>query len=259
MKHNLKVILMLITVLLASELFGLFVVKSYSSKDLPYGFEPPEVDERFSPVQFLIMVGLATLLIFVLKKIELLGAWKLWFIIAITLATSISFSAFIPSTYALLAALAIAILRVRSGDLYVKNLSEVLMYGGIVVVFSPIFSPLTAFILLLALSAYDVFSVFFSGHMVNLVKLQERIGVFSGIMIRHREGRALLGGGDIALPLLFAATVFEAMGFLSALLVIYFSVLAIFLLLLLGKEEKYYPALPVITAGAGLGYLIALL
>ena len=78
---------------------------------------------------------------------------------------------------------------------------------------------------------------------------------------------AVLCGGDIGFPLLFAGVVMkdlmlknvELIGFLKALIIPVFVTLALLYLLLKGKEDKFYPAMPYITVGCVVGYFVILL
>ncbi|MBN1646121.1 hypothetical protein JW868_03740, partial [Candidatus Woesearchaeota archaeon] len=81
---------------------------------------------------------------------------------------------------------------------------------------------------------------------------------------------AILGGGDIAFPLIFSG---EAMlflvkqgisqppAFLFTLIITFFSALALLLLFIYSKPDRFYPAMPFIGAGCfvglGLVYLLA--
>lgn len=78
----------------------------------------------------------------------------------------------------------------------------------------------------------------------------------------------VLGGGDVIFPMLFAGTVFTKMISLGhdvpsslgvSLIISLGAAAAITLLFVYGKKDRYYPAMPFITAGCLLGYLIALL
>ncbi len=71
----------------------------------------------------------------------------------------------------------------------------------------------------------------------------------------QRSRTAILGGGDIAFPLLFAGTVFKYAGsLLQPIVIIITTAIALFLLFLYGKKSKYYPAMPFLTAGCFIGY-----
>jgi presenilin-like A22 family membrane protease len=78
----------------------------------------------------------------------------------------------------------------------------------------------------------------------------------------------VLGGGDVIFPLLFAGAVFTQLisrGITSqvalavSLIISIGAAGAITLLFIYGKKDRYYPAMPFITAGCFAGYLITLL
>lgn len=70
-------------------------------------------------------------------------------------------------------------------------------------------------------------------------------------------GRAILGGGDIAFPLVFTTVVMKTFGLYKVLLIPPFVAIALFLLLYYGKKGKYYPAMPFISAGCFVGFVVA--
>lgn len=84
-------------------------------------------------------------------------------------------------------------------------------------------------------------------------------------MITAKTG--ILGGGDIAFPMIFAATFLvsllqlgysnvAAIGY--SLIISVFAAIALTLLFLYGKKDAYYPAMPFISAGCFIGYLVAI-
>ena len=120
--------------------------------------------------------------------------------------------------------------------------------------------------------------------MVKLAKFQIKSKVFAGLMVSYerKKGKigttqkevsgkgikvAVLGGGDIGFPLIFAGVVMknlmltnpELIGFLKALIIPIFVTLALSYLLLKGKQDKFYPAMPYLTVGCIIGYLVILL
>ncbi|MBW2975135.1 hypothetical protein KY366_05450, partial [Candidatus Woesearchaeota archaeon] len=139
-------------------------------------------------------------------------------------------------------------------------------------------------LLLLFISVYDFFAVFKIKHMVTMAKFQTRSKVFAGLLIPYkREGSkkkkdikektvrvkvaaktAILGGGDIGFPLLFAGVVMKGLmlensfiaGFLKTLIIPIVVSFSLFLLFVKGKKDKFYPAMPILTAGCFAGYLI---
>jgi len=70
---------------------------------------------------------------------------------------------------------------------------------------------------------------------------------------------AILGGGDLGFPLIFAGVVFKSVGLYQAMIIPVFAAIALLLLLLLGKKDRFYPAMPFISAGCFVGYIVILL
>ena len=78
---------------------------------------------------------------------------------------------------------------------------------------------------------------------------------------------AVLGGGDIGFTLIFAGVVMKGLmlnepvlvGFLKTLIIPIFVSMALLVLLLNGQQNKFYPAMPVLSLGCFLGYLVVLL
>jgi len=120
--------------------------------------------------------------------------------------------------------------------------------------------------------------------MVKLAKFQTKSNVFAGILVPYGkekvaaggkgiirdegEGRiAVLGGGDIGFPLIFAGVVMkdlllsnlEIIAFLKTLIIPIFVTAALLYLLLYGQKDKFYPAMPYLTVGCVVGYLVILL
>lgn len=77
-------------------------------------------------------------------------------------------------------------------------------------------------------------------------------------VVKHQR-IALLGGGDIAFPQIFAGVVFIQSGLLTSLFSIAGATLGLFVLLIIGKKNRFYPAMPFITAGCLFGWAIGLL
>ena len=79
---------------------------------------------------------------------------------------------------------------------------------------------------------------------------------------------AVLGGGDVAFPMLFTGAVLEGLvrsgltktaAFSESLIVIGFAAIALALLLLFAKKDRFYPAMPFLTAGCLLGWVVTML
>jgi presenilin-like A22 family membrane protease len=152
-----------------------------------------------------------------------------------------------------------------------------------------------ATVLLIIISIYDAYAVWHSKHMVKMAKFQSSAKVFAGLMIPYKTKRpsttanstistktakpaktakipqpsdtktAILGGGDIAFPLIFSGVVMEnlivngytkLLAFQYTLIVTLFVTIALFFLLWLSKKDTFYPAMPFITAGCLMGFAI---
>ena len=81
---------------------------------------------------------------------------------------------------------------------------------------------------------------------------------------QRKKSVAVLGGGDIGFTLIFAGVVMKILmiqttvlaGFLKTLIIPVCTALALLFLLLKGKQNKFYPAMPVLSLGCFVGYFI---
>jgi presenilin-like A22 family membrane protease len=170
------------------------------------------------------------------------------------------------------------------------------MYAGIAVLLVPIFDVFWAVMLLLAISVYDMYAVWKSKHMVKMAKFQTQSNIFAGLLIPYKvkagksipqiksktknirlasskAGKtetktAILGGGDVAFPLIFAGVIMENLlmqglskgtAFLEASIIILTTTIALALLFFFAKKDKFYPAMPFISAGCLVGWVIVML
>jgi len=313
MKHSWKITLILIGMFVLAQLIGLLVINAYSSstqeleingtiqnitiqKQLPYGMQPPEIKPELSIISIAISMVIAIFLIFILMRFKAKFFIKLWFFIVVILALGLainsllmyftSYSAYI----AIVIALPLAIFKIYRRNMLVHNLTELLIYPGIAAVFVPILSQLTAIILLVAISIYDVWAVWHSGFMQKMAKYHiNKLNIFPGFFLPNVDKKtklkiqllrqkyknkipekvakksklkinlAILGGGDVVFPIIFSGVVLLARGLIPALLITIFASIALFLLFIFARKGKFYPAMPFLTAGCLLGFLIGLL
>lgn len=285
MKHTLKITLILIALFLGAQFIGLFITNKYinyeltaetgklSWKSLPsiagIGIERPEV--KASQAIFIIIgaLVLGTLFILLIMKFDWIRLWKCWFFFAITFCLAIAFAAFVSDSIAFLFAVIFAFLKVFRPNFILHNFTELFVYGGLAVLFVPILNIFFAIILLLLLSVYDMYAVWKSKHMIRMAKFQTKSHIFAGLLIpyrlsamktkaRKKQGlvkmqSAVLGGGDIGFPLIFAGTVLQSFGFVYSLIIPVFAGISLCCLLMLASKRKFYPALPFLTAGCLIG------
>jgi hypothetical protein len=87
-----------------------------------------------------------------------------------------------------------------------------------------------------------------------MAKFQTKEGIFPGFMIPYGKDRvAILGGGDVGFPLIFAGVVYSVYGLL-ALIVPVTVAISLFLLFYFGEKSKYYPAMPFLSIGCFVGF-----
>ncbi|MFC1698237.1 presenilin family intramembrane aspartyl protease, partial [Nanoarchaeota archaeon] len=191
----------------------------------------------------------------------------------------------------------LSLLKLYKPNTYIHNITEVFMYTGIALVFLMYFTVFWFIMLLLLISIYDIIAVWKTKHMVDLAEFTIKSNLFAGFSIpytpKHKamkklkkpkkpdkvknsdkkssksikyvkveQKTAILGGGDVAFPLIFAGVVLAELrtflqptpAFLYSLIVIFFITLSLFGLFVFAKKDRYYPAMPFITAGCLIGY-----
>jgi presenilin-like A22 family membrane protease len=213
------------------------------------------------------------------------------------------------TTVSVLIALILTFFKVYKPNIVIHNLTEVLMYAGIGLFIVGLLRThiLGAVVMLLIISLYDIYAVFKSKHMVKMAKFQTKSQVFAGLLIPYtpkeqastpaavklspsktlktfetkaqkvEKKNAILGGGDIAFPLIFAGVVMQnianklytnlgltleaakSIAFQQSLIITLTTTIAIALLFIFAKKDKFYPAMPMVTAGCLIGYGIVLL
>lgn len=292
MKHTLKITLFLVFIFLAAQIIGLAVTHAYIDQektaetgelvfeDLPLGMERPEVEKGSSLLILVvgaIIVGTIILLLLIRFNVGIL--WKIWFFLAIWLTLTVAFGAFIPVLAAGVLGFLLAGWKVLRPNIFIQNITELFVYGGLAAIFVPIksFTIAVGIILLILISIYDMYAVWKSKHMVKLAKYQSKQKVFAGLLVPYKlpkgmkkakkkgKGKlvriktAVLGGGDIGFPLIFAGVVMKQFGFLKTLVIPLVVSVALFMLLYYSKKDKFYPAMPFISAGCLVGYVLVLL
>ena len=262
MKHNIYVTYWLVLFFIIAQLIGVMVISKYVAfEELPYGIERPEIEEKTSYIPIVLAIIFATGLALLIMKLGVLKLWKAWFFLGAMFTMLIAFGAFVSQSIALVLAVVFAIFKVFRPNVYLHNFTEMFIYAGIAGLFVPILGIFSIFILLVLISVYDMIAVWKTKHMISLAKFQSKAKVFAGLLIPYDKGKksAILGGGDIGFPMLFMGVVLKTTGILDAFLVILFSAFALLLLFVYSKKNKFYPAMPFITAGCFLGYFVGML
>jgi presenilin-like A22 family membrane protease len=264
-----------------------YTVNETIALDLPNSMERPEFGSSISFISYLVIaILLATILFLFLVKLRTVILWKAWFFFAVFLCLTIAFAAFIPQLIATILGVVFGFWKIFKPNIFVHNITELFVYGGLAAILVPIaiVNPYTIIVLLVLVSLYDAYSVWKSKHMIKMAKFQAKSKVFAGLLVPYhasekvkrvakkssKKGKvqfkgvktAILGGGDIAFPLLFSGAVLKVMvlsdgflfGFLKTMIVTVFVTVSLAFLFLKGREDRFYPALPFLTAGCLVGY-----
>ncbi|MBU0980486.1 MAG: hypothetical protein KJ709_06780 [Nanoarchaeota archaeon] len=280
MKHTVPVTAMLVFLFLVAQGIGLLVLQSYVDieaseetgrtvyEDAPFDIERPPLEESSSYLFMLGAILVGTLLILLIIRFKKIRLWKVWFFMSVALCLTMAFGAFMTDLIALTLGIFLALWKVLKPNTYIHNLTELFIYAGLAAVFVPLMNLKSAFMLLVIISLYDMYAVWKSKHMISMAKFQSAAKVFAGLYLQYdkkglitkavpaKKGRkmrnAILGGGDIGFPLIFAGVVMKTAGW-WAFLVSIGAALALTWLFWQGKKDKFYPAMPFITAGCLLG------
>lgn len=310
MKHSPKIVALLLLMFLVTQIIGLVVVNAYAANNdnIPYGMSPPQdINPTGSLISIIVAIIIAVTLMLILMHFKTELFLRIWFLFVIIIAIGISvnalflkttlvstilnlgiFSMSASSFIALLVAVPLAVLKVFRRNIFVHNLTELLIYPGIAVIFVPLLSLWTVILLLILISIYDMYAVWHAGFMQKMAKYQiQNLKVFSGFFIpyvgkKEREmikgmknmsekqfrakakkikvNVAILGGGDVVFPIILAGVVLRSLGLISALIVAAGATAALAFLFWMSKKGKFYPAMPFISSGCflalGLIYIL---
>ncbi|MBI2580574.1 hypothetical protein HYV85_02070 [Candidatus Woesearchaeota archaeon] len=255
---------------------------------LPYNMERPNLAPDTSFIFLGAAIAVGTLLLLLIIKFRKVSLWKIWFALALVITLMVAFSSFLPTVVAAILAIIIAYFRVLKPNILAHNLGELFVYGGLAAIFVPVLNIKSAAILLVLVAAYDFFAVFASKHMIALAKFQAANSMFAGLFVPKQLSLksavspikpeqpattklppkekysdsgdyAVIGGGDIGFPLLFAGAALATFGFYKVLIIPVAAAAALTVLLAIGKKGKFYPAMPFIAVGCFVGYGLILL
>lgn len=310
MKHPIVTTSILLVLFLAIQLLGLFAVNNVMPvstdefgnvivgvPDTAVG-PPPEVTPLGGLLMILFGIGMGTVLILLLVRFRAVKIWKLWFMLAAAIAMTVSIGAIFGSKWyfvGTIVAFILAIGKVFYVNPILHNITEMLIYPGIAVLFYDILTLPVMFILLALISIYDIIAVFKSKHMQSMAVFQTQSNMFAGLAVpreislkktasslavpftkplkkkapvKEKGQMAILGGGDVIFPLLFACVVMKGLvlqGITQSSALLLTSIIAITTTLALGllfyyaQKGKFYPAMPAASAGAIIGWIIILI
>ena len=269
MKHRVDITVFILIIFFLTQAFGLgllakeaeivttvennVTIFSVYHGDTAIG-ERPQTEGFSSFALIVLVIIISTGLFLLIVKFAKHKIWKTWFFLAVWLSVTVSLGVFFDVWIAYVLSLMITVYKLSGRSVFVYNVGEILMYSGIGLIFSPMFDIFWVFILLIAISLYDMYAVWKSKHMIKMAKFQTKMRLFAGLLVPYGKNKlAILGGGDLGFPLIFVGVLFKSIGW-DALIVIFTTTIALFLLLYYSKKNKFYPAMPFISLGCFVGY-----
>jgi len=269
MKHPIWITIILITMFIIAQVFGLFVFSKYMNvvtkmpnKNTPIGQIQSNELKDFN-WQFIIIIVCAILIgtgiCLYLIRSQKFNLLRLWVGTALFVNLLIAMGAFYPIiiaiTLATILTAARLLLTTWKHYQYLHNATELMLYGGFATLFAFVLNVWAVVILLIIVSIYDMIAVWKSKHMIIMAKGLIKNNIFSGLLINYKGKKAILGGGDIAFPLLASVVILRNFGWSAALCVIAGSTAALITLFAISRKGKFYPAMPYLSAGTFIGML----
>ena len=319
MKHSVTITATLLLIFVLAQFYGLFVVSEYidieesakTGKTVPRDemyangkITPVLVEnESFSWIYLVIPVLFGTLAVLLLIKFKQGNLWKFWFFFSVVLTLTLALIPLFARLFknipfisehlygmTLFVAALLAYFKVFRNQIFIHNLTEIFIYGGLAALLVPLFNVFAITIALLLFALYDMYAVWKSKHMIAMAKFQTEQKVFAGLYIPYtvdkKQGAvpvalekqksmktlkkipsetktmstAILGGGDVAFPLLFSGVLLKTTGgFVAPVITTLTTTCALALLFYYGEKGKFYPAIPFIAGGCFVGYGLFLL
>ncbi len=305
MKHSPKIVLLLLGMFLLTQLIGIAVIKAYSPEvkqtidesgnlvnttdyNLPYGLNPPEENNpKANLFSIMIAIAMAVTIILLLMKFKSEIFLRYWFFVVVLLALGITLNSLLfkipySSLLAILLAIPLAFFKIFRRNIIIHNLTELMIYPGISVIFVSLLNVWTVSLLLVIISIYDMYAVWYAGFMQKMARYQiEKVRVFSGFFVPYldkknkdlltkiKKGKskakkvkipiAILGGGDVLFPIILAGVVLREISLFGSIIIAICATLALGALFLASQKGKFYPAMPFISAGCFVGLALAYL
>ncbi|MBS3137765.1 hypothetical protein J4232_04990 [Candidatus Woesearchaeota archaeon] len=216
MKHNLKIILVLVIAFFLAQVIGLAVIAQYinieqtaetqktvvfeQSYNITGITEPPLIrDDSYAFLFIGIAVLIGTGIVLLIIKFKQRRLWKAWFYLSVIITLMMAFSPFMEKLLkyvqltqytAYITLVIVCILgyfKVFKPNLYVHNFTELFIYGGLAAILVPVLNMTSIVVLLLLISAYDAYAVWKSKHMIKMAEFQTDSNLFAGLMIPKKN------------------------------------------------------------------------
>jgi presenilin-like A22 family membrane protease len=248
------------------------------SSELPY----QETSLWFMIGYFFAVVAVVIVVLFIIPLKKLGLVFRLLYTLLFVLGVFIIVYPILPDPAAYSLAIITGALWLFWAKIWLHNLILLVTLAGISSVFGFFISPWTFMIFMLVIAVYDVLAVRFGLMIWMADKLSETTSLPAFIFPKNlgdlrlnlkavqvgelrkeaadKREHTILGGGDIGFPLMFATSVYFALGMKSAILVGAFAIIGLMCAFIIQKiwlKGKPMPALPPIAILSLVGFLIA--
>ncbi len=261
-----QALLILSSIFITTQAIGLFVANQYiqfikAGELSPVFGNPGSMANAFILFAYMMIMTAVIILIIRYRK-KLLTVFEA---IAIFFASAITFDFLFPYFIGLgeLLAFVLVVLKITKPNRITQNTAMVFSIAGAGAVIGVSFTVLPLILFILLLACYDFVSVFITKHMVYMAKnIADKPTAFTAaVPCKEINHTFQLGGGDVAIPLMFASSVLANHGLIPAIASVIGALTALVLLFKFIEKNpgKPLPALPAVGAGALLFFMITMI
>ncbi len=258
---NRKEIIFFIIFFILIQVLGLFTAHYYIALGMNVGVVTKDPNSLLNALFIISYIILLTIGILVLKKFFKKGRYLYVFeYLALFAGTSIVFMVFLPEMLAYFLALYLLFIKTiytnyKKTSIWINNFLLAIAIAGAGTMLGISLGVISVMFFILLLAIYDIIAVFYTKHMVSLAKIitQKKLAFLFVIPTKKKELR--LGGGDIAIPMMVSASLFNILIPKHSLSLVMLPIVGIWISSILGllltfyildtKKAKALPALPI--------------
>ncbi len=279
-----KIMLFFVGIFLLTQVLGLYVGNEYiqliKAGELEPAFENPENVENslFLIVYMLLITGVIILMV-KYKKVLL----KVVETVAVFFASMVTFDFLFPITIffipvSIIISSILTAWKMLRPSVLNQNLALIFSIAGAGAVIGASLGVFPVLVFIAIISVYDFVSVFLTKHMVYIAKEitktptaftaafpykfeKPKKVVLKGKKITKKFHVFQLGGGDIAIPLIFSISAFRTYGLIQAVFSILGSIISLSLLIyyVTKRPGTALPAIPWISCGMLAGFIVSMM
>ncbi|MFC2068741.1 presenilin family intramembrane aspartyl protease [Chloroflexota bacterium] len=264
-------------ILIVSQILAFFLAFQQKAYIEIEQITPPQITAELPLLYFFGATVIIGLILFLMPQRVLRLLLKLLFTFLFTWGIFIALGLSLPVFVAGIVAVAVSSFYLIIPKIWLHNLLMVVALASMATVFGILFVPWTIILLMLVISVYDVLVVRF-GYMMWMVKRLSVSEVLPAFIIpmtkpgwnlslravnlfdeEKEKEFSILGGGDIAFPLLLIVSVFFTSGFFGSIVVALFALLGLGAAYWVQQKQfkgKPTPALPPIALLSIVGFLV---